>query len=65
MSGDSNEYTQHTFFLIKKIIKKIYKIVLNICFLERYRKNFSGLKNEFESATINEPSVFECFIVFA
>ena len=49
--GDSNEYTQYTFFYIKK------KITLN------YPKSAAGifskgLKNEFETAVVNEPSVF-------
>ena len=33
---------------------KIRKFFLNICFLE-----LSELKNEFESAMVNQPSVFE------
>ena len=34
------------------------KISINICFLELIEE-FSRLKNESESATVNEPSVFE------
>ena len=51
--GDSNEYIQYTIFNIKK------KIILN------YPKSTptgfcsKGLKNEFETALVNEPSVFE------
>ena len=50
--GDSNEYTQYTIFNIKR------KTTLN------YPKSaamdfFEGLRNEFETAVINEPSVFE------
>ena len=51
--GDSNEYTQYTIFNIKK------KNTIN------YPKSaakgiFSqGLKNEFETAVVNEPSVFK------
>ena len=51
--GDSNEYIQYTIFNIKK------KIILN------YPKSAptgfcsKGLKNEFETAVVNEPSVFE------
>ena len=51
--GDSNESTQYTIFSIEK------KITLN------YRKSAAmgfcakGLKNEFETAVVNEPSVFE------
>ena len=46
-------------------IKKNTKILV---FLS-YRKNFVGLKNEFEIAVVNEPSVFEllrfdCIILF-
>ena len=51
--GDSNEYTQYTIFNVKK-----RKITLN------YFKSATGifpkgLKNEFETAVINEPLVFE------
>ena len=51
--GDSNEYTQHTIFNIKK--KKN---------THNYPKSaamgyFKGLKNEFETAVVDEPSVFE------
>ena len=50
--GDSNEYTQYTIFCIKK------KITLNYPYLQLW--NFSkGLNNEFETAMVNEPSVFE------
>ena len=51
--GDSNECTQYTIFNIEK------KITLN------YRKSAAmgfcakGLKNEFETAVVNEPSVLE------
>ena len=51
--GDSNEYTQYTNVNIKKEnhtkLSKIYS-----------PGTFSlGLKNEFETAVVNEPSVFE------
>ena len=46
--GDSNEYTQYTIFNTKK------KITVN-----SYRIFSKGLKNEFETAVVNEPSVFE------
>ena len=50
---DSNEYTQYTIFNIKK------KIALN-CPNASAMVSFSkGLKNEFETAVVNEPSVFE------
>ena len=49
--GDSNKYTQYTFFNMKtpSIIPN-----LQLCFF--FHK---GLKNEFETAVVNEPSVFE------
>ena len=51
--GDSNEYTQYTIFNIKK--KKIHYInqTLQPCDFSK------GLKNGFETAVVNEPSVFE------
>ena len=51
--GDSKEYAQHTIFNIKK------KITLN--HLESAAMGFfsKGLKNEFKTAVVNEPSVFE------
>ena len=54
--GDSNEYTQHAIINIKK------KITLNIpnILLSAAMGFFSkGLKNEFKTAMVNEPSVFE------
>ena len=50
--GDSNEYTQYTIFNIKKITLNYPKSAAMIFFSK-------GLKNEFETATVNEPSVFE------
>ena len=51
--GDSNEYTQYTIFNMNK------KNTLN--FPKSAAMGFfsKGLKNEFETAVINEPSVFE------
>ena len=51
--GDSNEYTQYIIFKIKKKITLNYpkSATLGICSW--------GLKNEFETAMVNEPSVFE------
>ena len=51
--GDSNEYTQYTIFSIKKEnYPKFYQICsCGIC--------SKGLKIEFETAVVNEPSVFE------
>ena len=47
--GDSNEYTQYTVFNIKK------RRITLIC----SQGFFScGLKNEFETAVVNKPSVF-------
>ena len=51
--GDSNEYTQHTIFNIKK--KKTALIILNLTLWDFSK----GLKNEFEAAMVDEPSVFE------
>ena len=51
--GDFNEYTQYTIFNIKK-----RKSPLN--YLKSVAMGFSkGLKKEFETAMVNEPSVFE------
>ena len=52
--GDSNEYTQHTiFFNINK--KKSPMIILRLPLWD-----FSnGLKNELETAVVDDPSVFE------
>ena len=51
--GDSNEYTQYAIFQYKK--ENIPK-VSQIC---NYRICSKGLKNEFETAVVNESSVFE------
>ena len=51
--GDSNEYTQHTIFNIKK--EKIPLIILGLPLWDF----FKGLKNEFETSLVDEPSVFE------
>ena len=51
--GDSNEYAQYTIFNIKK--GKSPKIIPNL-----QLGDFSqGLKNKFETAVVNQPSVFE------
>ena len=51
--GDSNEYTKHTFFNVNKEIHPKFSLVCSY-------KNFSKeLKNEFETAVVNEPSGFE------
>ena len=51
--GDSNEYTQYIIFNIKQ---KVNLIIPN---LHLRVVIFQGLKNEFEIAMVNEPSVFE------
>ena len=51
--GDSNEYTQYTIFNIKKINHPKLSKICSYGFL------FQGTKNEFETALVNEPSVFE------
>ena len=51
--GDSNEYTQYTIFNAKKKITLNYSISAAMWFCSK------GLKNEFETAVVNEPSVFE------
>ena len=51
--GDSNEYTKYTILSIKKKIIQNYP---KSAAMDLFQK---GLKNEFETAVINEPSVFE------
>ena len=51
--GDSNEYTQYTIFSMKKENTLNYPKSAAMGFLSR------GLKKEFETAVVNEPSVFE------
>ena len=51
--GDSNEYTQYTIFNIKK---ENHPKLSQICSYGTFSK---GLNNEFETAVVNEPSVFE------
>ena len=51
--GDSNEYTQYTIVSMNKKNTINYpKSAATGCFSK-------GLKNEFETAVVNEPSVFE------
>ena len=54
--GDSNEYTQNT---ISQYKKENHPKLNKIC---NYRIWFMGPKNEFETAMVNEPSVFEALI---
>ena len=51
--GDSNECTQYTIFGIKK---ENHPKLSKICSYGIFSK---GLKNEFETAMVNESSVFE------
>ena len=51
--GDSNEYTQHTIFNMRKKNTLNYPKPAAMGFFSK------GLKNEFETAVGNEPSVFE------
>ena len=51
--GDSNEYTQYTIFNMNKKITLNYPKSAAMGFFSK------GLKNEFETAVVNEPSVFE------
>ena len=52
--GDSNEYTHYTICNIKK--KENQPKLSHICSNVMFSK---GLKNEFETAVVNEPPVFE------
>ena len=51
--GDSDEYTQYTIFNIKK------KITLNDSTSAAMGFFSKGPKNEFETAMVNKPSVFD------
>ena len=51
--GDSYEYTQYTILNIKKRIIQFFPKFAAMGFCSK------GLKNEFETAVVNEPSVFE------
>ena len=55
--SDSIEYTQYTIFNIKNQPKLFW-----ICSYEILSK---GVKNEFETAVLNEPSVFEPLKVYS
>ena len=64
--GDFNEYTHHVIINIKEKITLNYPKYNNVCSYGIFSK---GLKNEFETAVVNEPSVFEplkfyCIIFF-
>ena len=56
--GDSNEYTRYTIFNIKKKITPNYSRSAALGFISK------GIENEFETAVINEPSVFEPLRVY-
>ena len=51
--GDSDEYTQYTIFMVKKKITLNYPKSAAMGFCSK------GLKYEFETAVVNEPSMFE------
>ena len=51
--GDSNEYTQYTIFNMKETISLNYPKSAAMGFFSK------GLKNGFETAVVNEPSVFK------
>ena len=51
--GDSNEYTQYTISQYEK------ENNLKLSQIRNYEICSKGLKNEFEPAVVNEPSVFE------
>ena len=55
--SDSNDYTQYTIFNIKENLSLLSKIC-------SYGILSKGLKNEFETAVVNEPSVFEPLKVY-
>ena len=51
--GDSHEYVQYTIFKVKKKITLMNPKSVAMGFCSK------GLKKEFETAVVNEPSVFE------
>ena len=51
--GDSNKYTQYTIFSIEKKVTLNYPKAAATGFFSK------GLKNEFEKAVVNDPSVFD------
>ena len=59
--GNSNEYTQHAIINIKRKSTLNYPKYNNAC---SYGICHQGLKNEFEIAVVNEPSVFEPLMFF-
>ena len=64
--SNSNEYTHHAIINIKKKITLNYPKYNHVCSYETFSK---GLKNEFETAVVNQPSVFEplkfyCILTF-
>ena len=56
--GDSNECTQYTIFNIKR------KIMLNYPKSAAMGFFYKGLRNKFEIAVVNEPSVFKLLKVY-
>ena len=57
--GDSNEYTQYTIFNITEKITLNYPKSVAMGFFS------NGHKNEFETARVNEPSVFQPLKVYS
>ena len=58
--GISNEYTQYTIYHFQ-YKKENHHELSQICSYQIFSK---GLKNEFETAVVNEPSVFEPLNVY-
>ena len=58
--GDSNENAQYT--ICFKYKKDYHPKLVQICSFGIFSK---GLKNEFETAVVNEPSVFELLNVYS
>ena len=56
--GDSNKYTQYTIFDMKKKITLNYPKSAAMGFFSK------GLKNKFETAVVNKPSVFKPLKVY-
>ena len=56
--GDSNEYTQYTIFNMKNKNTIYYPKTAAMGFFPK------GLKNKFETAAVNEPSVFEPLVFY-
>ena len=67
--GDSNEYTEAILMSTHNIpfLNKKMKIIQNYAKSANYGICSKGPKNEFETAVVNEPSVFEplkCYCIY-